>query len=144
MKFFKNKILWSSIIGAALVSSCVKTDNTITFGELDYTLGAIGPTLETIINGFKFSNETNPTNMNYNITGSAVNNCSIQYIATGQNYINGTSSGVTQVFNSEDKDFLVINCRAAPSGSYVANVYASFSLGGETYQGSKSYTITVP
>lgn len=119
MKINKKVSFGSLIFVIAVVFGCAKYDNTLVLGRWidtdtpnpDY----IGPTIENQIKGFKTSDQANPTTVNYNVTGNVVENCDIGYNTTGQIEVTGGPAiGTSQLWNTTDRDFLYIDCSAAP------------------------------
>jgi hypothetical protein len=113
MKINKKVSFGSVILVMDVVFGCAKYENTLILGSWADPDNSdhIGPTIENQIKGFKASDQTNPTTINYNVTGNVVGNCDIAYNTTGQiDVIGGPATGTSQLWNTTDRDFLYINC----------------------------------
>ncbi|AEI36627.1 hypothetical protein [Francisella salina] len=105
--------------------------------------------MQNLPNGFGLYGDSNPTTVSYTLSGSLFDAASLIYVTDENGWValyNPDAQGETLVRDWGDKNatiFINTDYGNIPSGDYDLTIDLEYSLNGQTYQGSSSYSITI-
>ncbi|API86161.1 hypothetical protein [Francisella uliginis] len=112
-----------------------------------YTGNSITASILDLPNNFKLYGDSNPTSVHYSLSGSLFNQISSISVTDEQGWKsipNPSSEGDTLVRNWNGNDITILfDANGLPKGTYNLDVVLQYTIDGQTYSGSKSYSVNV-